>query len=779
MNTVSFLDKVSKWSIYLLVFLLPLFFLPWNANSIDSILDFNKQALLLVLVFVSLISWLLKSLSEGKVRLNLSIINVPVLLYVLIVAVSTCFSSWQYGSFWGWPLNITSSFLTLLGFVIFYFLIINIFSPLSELEENKLEEKKSGLFIALFLSVFFAVVLAGLQFFGQFFLPFAFAKSVAFNTIGAPSALAVFMAILLPLILIFSFIGGKILKWFFLLLAFAILFLLLIVNSWLAWLVFLIGVSIVLIFGITMRKIFKTNWTALALFFMIFALFFVFSKTPIPGLPVLGYEVYPTQGASLVIAWESLKENIQTILLGTGPATFTYNYSGHGNGMLNFLTGSSDILDKIGTIGILGVLSFLLLMFSFVWLSFKKLITRKEIVKPEQWIFNLGIASSLTALVFSLFIYPANVSIVFLFWFLLALSVAFSSFFEKESGWFRIKKIKEIEIVPGSFSAVLASFVFVALLVLSLALLFSASQRYLAEINYSQGIAAYQAGDLDKAITKVSEAVKFTSQKQDNYLRDLSQLYLYKINEEIQAGDIAENEQKKQEINNLAAAAVNAVKIATETAPNNAENFIVSGFVYRSLIGLFGGADEWSIKSYEEALKLEPNNPFTFTELGKVYLAFNKTEEAKTNFEKAIALKGDYAPAHFQLALVSIKEGKIKEAIDKMVQIQAVAPNDIGLAFQLGVIYYNDEQFTNAQTNFEKAISLNNNYSNARYFLGLTYDKQGKKGLAMEQFEKIAEFNPENQEVKTIIANLEAGKPAISEAPKELPIQEEGDALKK
>jgi len=778
MNTIGFLDKVSKWSIYLLIFLLPIFFLPWNANFLDSILDFNKQALLLVLVLVSLVSWLLKSLSEGKIRLNLSILNVPVLLYVLVMAISTGFSSWQYGSFWGWPLNIASSFLTLLGFAIFYFLITNIFSPASKAEENKLEEKKSGLFTALFLSVFLTIVLAGLQFFGQFFLPFAFAKSVSFNTIGAPSALAIFMAILLPLVLIFSFICGKILKWLFLLLAFAVLFLLLIINSWLAWLTLLIGISVILIFGITRREIFKTNWTVLALFFMIFALFFVFSKTTIPSLPTFGYEVYPTQGATLVIAWESLKESIQTIILGTGPATFSYNYSQYGNGMLNFLSGSSSVLEKIGNGGILGLLSFLLLLLSFVWFSFKKLITGKEIVKPEQWIFNLGIASSLTALVFSLFIYSANVSILFLFWFLSALSVAFSSSLEKETGWFKIKKMKEIEIVPGSLSAVFASFAFVFLLVAGLGLLFASSQRYLAEINYSQGLVAYQTGDLDKAIVKVSNAVKFTSQKQDNYLRDLSQLYLYKINEEVQAGDIAGNEQKKQEINNLTAVAVNAAKLATETAPKNAENFIVRGFVYRSLIGLVGGADEWAIENYEDALKLEPNNPFTLTELGKVYLVSEKTEEAKTNFNKAIALRGDYAPAHFQLALVSVKEGKIKEAIDKMVQIQAVAPDDIGLAFQLGVLYYNDEQFAKAQANFEKAIALNNNYSNARYFLGLTFDKQGKKSLALEQFNKIAELNPDNQELKTIIANLEAGKPAIAEAPKELPI-EEGTTLKK
>ena len=37
-------EKVAKASVYLAVFLLPLFFLPWTVN----VLDFNKQALLIL-----------------------------------------------------------------------------------------------------------------------------------------------------------------------------------------------------------------------------------------------------------------------------------------------------------------------------------------------------------------------------------------------------------------------------------------------------------------------------------------------------------------------------------------------------------------------------------------------------------------------------------------------------------------------------------------------------------------------------------------------------------
>ena len=90
-----------------------------------------------------------------------------------------------------------------------------------------------------------------------------------------------------------------------------------------------------------------------------------------------------------------------------------------------------------------------------------------------------------------------------------------------------------------------------------------------------------------------------------------------------------------------------------------------------------------------------------------------------------------------------------------------IVPLDKGLAFQLGLLYYNDNQLEKAKAEFLRAISIDENYSNARYFLGLIYDKEGKKDLAIEQFEKIEKLNPESQEVKKILANLREGKSAL------------------
>ncbi|MBI2647913.1 MAG: tetratricopeptide repeat protein, partial [Candidatus Wildermuthbacteria bacterium] len=73
----------------------------------------------------------------------------------------------------------------------------------------------------------------------------------------------------------------------------------------------------------------------------------------------------------------------------------------------------------------------------------------------------------------------------------------------------------------------------------------------------------------------------------------------------------------------------------------------------------------------------------------------------------------------------------------------------------------------------ERAKTLNAQHMNARYMLGLVYDKQGKTSKALEEFRAIMQANQNSAEIATIVANLEAGKPALAGlVPAEPPIAE-------
>ena len=741
------LTKLSKICLYLTVFLIPLFFLPWTAN----VLDFPKQVLLLLLVFLSLIFWLISCLIEGKIRLNFNWFNWIVLLFLAVLGISTYFSFYPYGSFWGLPLDVNQGFVTGLGLVLFYFLVVNVF-------------KKKEIFNLLFVFIvsgFLAGLFGILQIFRQFVFPFDFSRMVSFNTIGSVNSLAIFAGSLLPLLSVLIFMAKGIKRILLVFFGISLLVLLFVVNFWVAWIVLFAGAAILFVVGITKREIFKINWLSLPIFLLALGVIFGFLKISLPGLPSTPLEVSPSHQATWEIAVQTLKDSPLVSLVGSGPGTFVYNYSRFKSEVLNqtnfwatrFNTGASEILDKLATLGILGLVSFLAILVGIVLVAIKSL-------KGEEKTLGLGIFAGWLGVVVAFFFYPANLSLNFLFWTFTASLVAISN--EHKKSW-------DFENYPKV--AVLTSFVFIFLLIIGILLSFWSIQRYLAEVDYLKGLKAIQTGDNQLAINYISRAISKTNGKQDNYWRDLAQVYIFRINEEFQKGTPPES--LTQTLTPLFTSAVNSAKTATDLSPKSVANWAVRGFVYRSLIGLVGGSEEWATISYKEATNLEPTNPYLWTELGRVYLERDEIEKAKENLNKAISLKPDYAPAHFQMARVFVKEGKTKEAIDRLEATKWIAPFDSGLAFQLGLLYYQDKQFEKARGEFERAVILNPNYSNARYYLGLIYDTEGKKEEAIEQFEKIAELNPDNSLVKKILENLKNNKPALEGiTPSQPPIEE-------
>lgn len=757
---------------------MPIFFLPWTT----SVLDFNKQVLLIFLVSISLFCWILKSLQEGKISLNFSTLNLAVLIFLVILGISTFFSSYKYGSFWGWPLNVAPAFLTTFCFILLYFLIVNTFQ----------KTEIFGLFLTLAFSGFLVALSSGLQLFGKFYFPFDFARVTSFNTVGTVNSLGIFAALILPLIISLIFISKRLVKVLVIIFGLVNLALIFLVNFWVAWIVLLIGMAAVLFFAISRRETFPTSWLTLPMLLVVVSLCFGIFRIMIPGLPATPLEVSPSQIDTFDIAKQTLMDSAPaSLLLGSGPSTFVYDYSKFKPETINqtvlwavrFGSGASEILDKLTTTGILGLLSFLAILAIFFWLATKALIwsvkvetaphpphpPASRVPKYPLWVLELGIFSSWLATVVSLFFYPANLPLSFLFWLFTASFVVFAPPRLSSQKWWGVKTW---ELKAGSLANIGVSFLFIFILIFGAGLFFLAGQRYIAQIRHLEGIRAFQRGDNQAAVSYLLSAISHTAGSQDDYWRDLSQIYLFRINEELLKKDVPQEELQKT-IPPLVSNAVNSAKRATDIAPKNVANWSVRGFVYRNVFNLITGAEDWAIKSYEEATKLEPTNPYLYTELGRVYLAKNERDKTKEQFQKALDLKPDYAPARFEIALIYVGENKIAEAIVEMENAKRDSPLDVGVAFQLGVLYYNDKQYDKAKAEFERAVSLNANYSNARYFLGLIYDRQDKKSEAISQFEKVANLNPDNEEVKKILANLRGGKPALEGiTPAQPPIEE-------
>jgi tetratricopeptide (TPR) repeat protein len=91
-------------------------------------------------------------------------------------------------------------------------------------------------------------------------------------------------------------------------------------------------------------------------------------------------------------------------------------------------------------------------------------------------------------------------------------------------------------------------------------------------------------------------------------------------------------------------------------------------------------------------MSLEPNNPYYPTQKGLVYMAKanlidkdnseaknNDLNLAKEQFDKAIQLKSDYAPARYQVAMVYQAQGNTDQEISALEDLKKLNPNDVAI----------------------------------------------------------------------------------------------------
>lgn len=795
----STFDNIIRTCVFILLFLLPLWFLPITDNA----LGLSKQLLLGILTGIVLIAWLGKLISQEGIKWYKGLVFYFFLAFVLIYGIATIFSVRPYTSLVGLDVHLSRSFINIIYFFIFFVVLV-----------NYLAEKSSHLkteiirFLTIFLASSFLVSIISLfQIFGLYIFPWGFTKINSFNPIGTITALGLYLVLIMTLALglLFS-LRSKVetkkekvlvitLKTFLLVLGAVSLLIIFLLNIKIVWVVTTITMLILSGFILARRFIPQSNqnlnWLAVPIVILGLSIVFLMFK------PVLFSFNFPaelslTNRGSLAIVKKAITE---TPILGNGPESFSYSYSLYKPENINqtafwnlrLTNASSEIFSLIPEIGILGIFSFLVLVGVFLFLVIKGFVNKglKEISELE-----VGLFAGWLGLFVAWFLYPQNITLMFVFWLLFVLLLALT---------FGKNDLTEINLRKSEKAAIGVSFAFILLVIVIIGLLYIQGSRYVAEAEYRSGLNLVNQGKINEGITKISRAIQINPYE-DKFSRNLSQIFLIQQNQ-IQNNQNLDQNQKTEQIQLAISNAINSAVRATNLNRKNVSNWIVRASVYRSLANSVEGATDWAINSYKEAVKLEPSNPFIYTELARSYidkanLIINKAraqnqnppqeevnrllEEAVNSYNKAIEVKPNYAPAHFELAILYDRLGKTKEAIAKMENSFQLAPRDTGVLFQLGVLYYKDSQFEKAKQAFASAVSIDPNFSNARYFLGLLYDREGNKEAAIAQFEKIAELNPDNELVKNILENLRAGKPALGspelgppEQPQEVPIEEQ------
>lgn len=334
----------------------------------------------------------------------------------------------------------------------------------------------------------------------------------------------------------------------------------------------------------------------------------------------------------------------------------------------------------------------------------------------------------------------------------------------------------------SSWLVFISSLLAIFFLSLGVAAMYLEIGRLRSALTSQRAVAMFNKGDIDGAITGFEQAALFEDKNFSNYI-PIVQARMEKIRGLIQKATAGNNVQ--QEFQNTASLAIQNSQAAINLNPSDSALWRLQGSLYELFIPFIPGSENFAFSSYRKAIELDPLNPSLDIDLARsglvavdrltltiqqsqgndrdklIQIRTNALQEIMQVLQKAVEQKPDLADSHFLATQAALRLGNVPAAIASAEKAKLAAPFDIGIAFQLGVLYYQSGDADKAQIEFERSVAMNNNYSNARYFLGLIYDRKGDKKRAIQQFEQIETLNPANQEVKHILENLRAGKSSL------------------
>lgn len=755
----------GNFSVYLfygLVFLAPIFYLPFIIFSAAA----SKISLIGIGAALSAFFWLLSRLREGRIRIPKSAVLFGAGGLLLAWFVSAIFAGKGYlpliGKIYEWDTVIFMAFGAIL-----LFMATALFQS---------EKRAFNFYLLLLISsaTVFAFQVAHIFFgFGQTEL-FPFKNS---NLIGNWTDFSIFFGLVglvaMSFLEFFKF-GGYMKTMFYIALIMSFLAMMavgffpnLAVFGLFAFILFIRFLS-EHFYSDVPKASNRRSYLSVSLLALLAVVSFIFIPKLIPeetkaviNNKITGpfVEISPFWSSTMDVIKKSLKDNPA---LGSGPNTFAENWAKFKPLSLNgtifwnarFSSGAGYFPSTVATTGLFGAAAIIAFFLAFLFYGKKVFLIKQEDLG--------GVATKVSFLgatylwIFA-FIYTPGPLILSLAFIITGVMVGLLA----RNG---SVKLVEFNITRGSKMGFVFVLVLIFLLIGSASLLFLHSRKVLAFYNYNQAVKEFNfGGDLDKTAQKLFSAIKLDDQ--DEYYRAMSELGLAQL-----AKILAD---KNTPAESLRVAFEQNLKISVDYAgkavainPVNPFNWMQLGKIYESVASLkIKGADnaaDMAISSYAQIMKISPVDSYPYLASARVAVQSNKLDEAKKYLEQAIGLKPDYSDALFLSAQIDAQQGNLKKAIASVEKAVAASPS-VGALFQLGLLYYQDKNIGSARAVFEEIVRVSADYANARYFLGLIYDKQGLTEKAIEQFENIKKNNPENNEVKKILSNLKSGKSALDE----------------
>ena len=150
-----------------------------------------------------------------------------------------------------------------------------------------------------------------------------------------------------------------------------------------------------------------------------------------------------------------------------------------------------------------------------------------------------------------------------------------------------------------------------------------------------------------------------------------------------------------------------------------------------------------AVNSYDMAIAIKPDYAKAHYNLGGAYHELSKFDESIKSYESSLEFDPNYAETYNNLGSVLKECGQIKGAINSYEKALLINPEYIEAYFSLGIIFHELGKLDEAVQSYQKAIENNPNFSEAYNNLGNTFKDLGKLDEAVQSYQEALKINPD------------------------------------
>ena len=678
-NQVSnYINSIITLILVAVAALTPLVFLSLTTNFFDI----PKLILLVITTLILIGLWIISWIIRGKIVISRTPLDIPLIMLLITILVSTFLSTSRYASIFGVFPEVHGSAVSWVAYIILYFVTVS----------HLKKEGQIKIFLQVLLGSATVVSLVSLFSYFRVFLPFEIARGVNFTPTGSSFSVISFLLMLLPLSLISTISPNK-----FLPQPLAV-----VVSVLFSVTIVLIGsistcIVLLLIFGACILIV-KDRLSGKTLLLILAPFAIAVLILMLAYVPFSGNKLHETRNnfpmeiqLPFDVSWKvSATAFRDPPFIGTGPATFLYNFTSYKPVEFNqlkfwnfsFSTAYNEFLQALGMWGLFGLFS-LITFCGVIFINSKKYLFSNHMdnTQDDMQVLLTGLAVS-GFVVLALFLIHATtlVSVVTTFFLMASFMASQKHIREKVFEFSMGIKIstsddKQIDFLPiVIFILYLVVFIFVS------------QKTYKAVVaDYYHRLALLQASKDGAKTYEYLQKAENLNPYIDLYRVDMAQTNFALANAlASQKGPTQDNpqgtltDQDKQTIQTLITQAINEGRASVVLSPRSSRNWEVLALIYRNITGVANNSLAFALDAYGRAIQLDPLNPSLRVDVGSIYYSTKNYDLATRFFTDAVNLKPDYINGYYNLAIAYRDKGDLENA--KIVAEQAVVllQSDLG-----------------------------------------------------------------------------------------------------